>query len=288
MTDTTGSVVDTGNPQANTADTSTTTTATTPAWTAALENVELKGYAELKGWKDPAAAIESYRQLEKFQGVPPDRLAKIPEAEDKEGWAAFNKRLGWAPPDKPDDYALPVPEGMADTFAKVAQAKFHEFGVPKELGQKIAGWANEFTLAQMDADNKAINTAHEQDAVKLKSEWGANHDALVETAKRAVAEYMPKTGLQDADMDAIRDAIGTAKFNKLWAGVGSTMGEAAFVEGNTTVATGAMTPDAAKVRLQQLGQDKEWFQRKEAGGVKENNEYQLLRTIVANATLQSR
>lgn len=287
MTDVTGSVDATGNPQSTTAATTTTTATTTDTttapWYGAIENPELKGYAELKGWKDPAAAVQSYRELEKFQGVPPDRLLKLPEADDAEGWKAVNTKLGWAPPEKAEDYGLPVPEGMSDTFAKVAAAEFHKLGVPKDMAVKIAAFANAFTLSQMEADNTAITTQHNSDLAALKTEWGGNFDALVETGKRAIAEFMPKTGLTDADMDALRDTLGSAKFNKLWAGIGSTMGEAAFIDGSHVAAPGAMTPEAALVRRDQLVNDQEWGKRFRAGDVKAVNEWNAITTVLNHA-----
>lgn len=252
-------------------------------WYGGIENAELKGFAELKGWDSPEKAIESYRNLEKFQGVPADRLLKIPEAGDAEGMKAINEKFGWAPPAKPEDYALPVPEGMQDTFAKVAAAEFHKLGVPKDMAVKIAEFANSYTLSQMENDNNAINTQHNSELETLKKEWGANFDPLVETGKRAIAEYMPKTGLTDADMDALRDTLGTAKFNKLWAGIGSTMGEAAFVDGAANVAPGAMTPEAALVRRGQLTNDAEWFKRFQAGDVKAVNEWNAVTTVLNHA-----
>lgn len=288
MSDTNGSVDTTGNPQNTTADTTTTTTAvttdtTTTPWYGTIENPELKGFAELKGWKDPAAAIESYRNLEKLQGVPPERLLKIPEAGDAEGMKAINAKFGWAPPEKAEDYQLPVPEGMQDTFAKVAAAEFHKLGVPKEMAQKIAAFANNYTLSQMEADNTAIITQHNSELAALKTEWGSNFDPLVETGKRAIAEYMPKTGLTDADMDALRDTLGTAKFNKLWAGIGSTMGEAAFVDGGAQTAPGQMTPEAALVRRGQLTNDAEWFKRYQSGDVKAVNEWNAVTSVLNHA-----
>jgi len=252
-------------------------------WYGSVADAELKGFAELKGWDSPDKAIESYRNLEKFQGVPADRLLKIPEAGDVDGMKAINEKFGWAPPAKPEDYALPVPEGMQDTFAKVASAEFHKLGVPKDMAVKIAEFANAFTLTQMEAENTAINTQHNSELAALKTEWGANFDPLVETGKRAIAEYMPKTGLTDADMDALRDTLGTAKFNKLWAGIGSTMGEAAFVDGASVAAPGQMTPEAALVRRGQLTNDAEWFKRFQAGDMKAVNEWNAVTSVLNHA-----
>lgn len=292
MIDTTGSAT-AGTPGATTAagETGTTaattaTTTTTESWTAAFTNPDTKGFAELRGWKSPEQAVESFRNLEKLQGVPPEQLLKLPaSADDKAGWAEVHKRIGFAAPEKADDYGLSALEGFDPSFITGAQASLHKHGVPKDMAMAVMKEMGE----QLGALEKDFHTnrqaAFDSDLAKLKAEWGGNFDRLVETGKRAAAEYMPKTGLETADLDAIRDAIGQAKFNKLWAGIGSTMGEAAFHEGTTTTTPASMTPDAARVRLQQLGQDKEWFARYEKGDIKAKQEYANLRQIVANATL---
>lgn len=270
MTDTPGSAATDG-----TTTTNTTTTNEQP-WYSGVEDADLRGFAELKGWKDPGAALRSYRDLEKFQGVPPERLIKLPEADDKAAWGEVHKRLGFAPPEKAEEYGLDKLDGFDPAFVQAAQGVFHKHGLPKDMA--IAAMTDVGALlGQMQADAESQRTTeHNNEVTKLKTEWGDKYDGLVELGKRAISEYMPKSGLTDADMDAIRDVVGSAKFNKFWAGIGSTMGEAAFHEGGTTTTTGSLTPDGVNARIKALSQDREWFQRKEAGGVKENDEWNRL------------
>src|SRR4051812_22872278 len=104
MTDTTGSA-NAGNPDANasgtvdattTAATTTTTTAAANApWYGGVADAELRGFAELKGWKSPDDALVSYRNLEKLQGVPPERLLKLPEKADDPAWSEIHGKLGF-------------------------------------------------------------------------------------------------------------------------------------------------------------------------------------------------
>lgn len=256
---------------------------TPPAWYAGIEDADTRGYAELKGWKSPAEAITSYRNLEKFQGLPPERLAKVPDKDDAEGWKAFNQRFGWAAPAKPEDYALPVPEGFGREFADAMQAKFHGLNVPPELGRQIAAAANEFTLEKMRADEAAIDLEHQQDLTKLQSEWGGQFTQLQQLADRASAEVVKKGWLSDQQLEGMRDTLGTAAFMRLFANLGSQQGEARFIAGDAPPSPGSMTPEAAQARMRQLQGDSAWFQRYEAGGVKERQEYAALRHIIATA-----
>lgn len=257
-------------------------------WTSSLQNPEIKGFAELKGFKSPEAVVEAYRNLEKMQGVPAERLAKIPEQGDAAGWTDFNKRFGWDVPTDTKDYQLPVPEGMGADFSGEAAKWMQEAGIPKDKAKQLATRWNEYALNFAKTQDAAIAHEHSQDGIKLRQEWGANYDRLNQVANAAIAEFQPKTGLTNEQMEGIRDIIGSAQFMKFWAGIGSAMGEAKFVQGEGHPANGAMTPDAARVRLEQIGRDKEWFSRFEKGSVKEVQEYQRLRETVANATIQQR
>lgn len=258
---------------------------TTP-WFSTIEDADLRGFAELKKWGSPADAVKSYRELEKFQGLPPDRLAKVPDKDDAEGWKAFNTRFGWVAPADAKDYALPVPDGYKPEFANAMAGKFHELGVPKELGQKIAAAANEITLAQMQADDQALELEHQQDLTRLKTEWGGNFTQLQQLADRA-SDQVVKAGWLTADqMEGMRDVLGTATFMKLFANLGSQQGEAKFLQGDgsdPTAAVGALTPEAAKARLKQLTADQDWNKRFQAGDVRARQEYQQLRHVIAVA-----
>lgn len=258
---------------------------TTP-WFSTIEDTDLRGFAELKKWGTPADAVKSYRELEKFQGLPPDRLAKVPDKDDAEGWKAFNARFGWAAPDDPKDYALPVPDGYKPEFARAMSSKFHELGVPKELGQKIAAAANEITLAQIAADDQAIELEHQQDLTRLKTEWGGNFTQLQQLADRQSDQIVKAGWLKPEQVEGIRDVLGTAGFMKLMANLGSQQGEAKFIQGDgsdPTAALGTLTPEAARARLRQLTSDQDWNKRFQSGGVKEKQEYAQLRHVIAVA-----
>lgn len=253
-------------------------------WYAGVEDQEARGFAEVKGWKTPADAINSYRNLEKFHGLPPERLAKVPDQGDAEGWKAFNARFGWAAPEKPEDYALPVPEGFGREFADAMQAKFHELGVPPELGRKVAEAANAYQLDRIKLDEQAVEAEHQQDLAKLRAEWGGTFAENQQLADRASAQVVKQGWLNEQQVEGIRDVLGTAAFMRLFANLGSQQGEAKFLDGEGGGHNlGPMTPDAARVRMKALQGDAEWFKRFQAGGVKERQEYAHLRDVIARA-----
>ena len=97
-----------------------------------LEELD-RGYAQNKGWKAPADVLKSYREFEKFKGVPQERLLALPDKEDDaEGWAKVHARLGR--PEKPEDYALDT--GNPEHSAMIAKV-MHESGISKAAAAKI-------------------------------------------------------------------------------------------------------------------------------------------------------
>lgn len=278
---TTGSVDTTGNPSQTTTDT---TTAADAKWYSNVQDADLRGFAELKGWDSPDKALNSYRNLEKFQGLPPERLAKIPEQADAAGWAEFNKRFGWSAPEKAEDYGLKAPEGMPSELLGPLAEKLLGRKVPAEMAKGIVDDYYAIMAESMKGEDTRLDQANANETVQLKSEWGANYDQLAQLADRAQTEFGKKAGISDDHMALMREAMGPRAFNKLWAEIGSAVGEAKFVEGGSVAPT-AMTPEAAQARLNQLGQDREWFKRYEAGGIPERQEFSRLMAIKANAAI---
>lgn len=284
MSDNIGSGIPSGNPPAD-GGAGTPQAATPPEakWYSGIEDADTRGYAELKGWKDPGEAIKSYRNLEKLQGVPAERLAKIPEANDVEGWKAFNQKFGWAPPETADKYELPVPEGMKSDYADKMKGVFHELGMPADKAKALVEKSNAILAELGQVDEEALKTSNANDLSKLKAEWGGNFDELHQLADRARQEILPASGLTSEQLDLMEDLMGPAAMIRLFAAFGQKGGEAKFTAGGRDTSVGPMTPEAARARVQQLGQDREWFGRFEKGGVPERQEWQRLQETIARA-----
>ncbi len=285
MSENNGSV-DTGNPAGQAAAGDNGAAGGNAPWYASIESPETRGFAELKGWKDPSAAIESYRNLEKLTGLPPESLIRIPEEGDTEGWKAVHARVGWGAPDSPDKYELPVPEGTRTDYADRMKSVFHELGIPAEKAKALVEKSNAILGEFGEADEASLKQSNEDALVKLKSDWGANFDELSQLADRARKEILPNSGLTSDQLDLMEDLMGPATMIRLFAAFGQKAGEAKLVAGGGDSNNGPMSPEAAQARLDQLGQDKEWGKRFFAGGVTEQQEFKRLQMIVANATLQ--
>ncbi len=188
---------------------------------------EHKEFVTTKGWKSPADVITSTMNLEKLLGA--DRAGRtvvLPKDEtDVEGMKAFRAKLGV--PDAPDAYELPLPDGDGGEFAKTAAQWFHEAGIPKAAGQKIAAQWNEHFSKMVEEQQAQAQASSRAELESLKSEWGKDFDKNSEYARR----FLRAAGWDDAKMSKYEQAFGTAQMLKDFHAWGSKTAEAAFVGG---------------------------------------------------------
>lgn len=239
------------------------------SWLDGITDPELRGYAEVKGWKDPLAVLDGYRNLEKLVGLEKLPMPKGPD--DAEGLARVYDALGR--PKSADEYKLPVPEGAPTEFATAASKVFHEAGLSAAQATKVAEWYNGQVQAQVAAQTEAFQRQTEQQLAALRTEWGAAFEQQVEIGRRAVREF----GLGE-QLGSLEQALGTAGLLKLMTTLGAKLGEDTFEAGQGG-AGGAMTPAAAQARIAALKADPDWSARYLKGGAAERAELEKLMTF---------
>lgn len=252
-------------------------------WYSGVQNEELRGKAELKGWKSPDDALASYFNLESKLGAPPDRLLKLPEKPDDPAWSEIHKKLGFAAPEKPEEYELSVPEGFDESYSKAVAAKAKELGIPKHMLKGLAEFNNEFVKSALDASEKAQKQAHDSALAKLRADWGNTYEQSMALAQRAEEQVMAEVGLSAEAADAWRGADPEGYY-KLLAYMGSKMGEHRRVDGSAgTESVGAMSPEAARAKLKMLMGDRDWFKRWDSGDVTARAEWKRLNDTIRDS-----
>ncbi|TXG77639.1 hypothetical protein E6Q11_02600 [Candidatus Dojkabacteria bacterium] len=236
-------------------------------WVASLPE-NLRGYAQLKQFKDPSAVVDAYQNLEKLHGVPRERLLKLPEKPDAPEWNDVYGKLGR--PEKADDYKIDIPKEHGDeNFAKWAKGAFHELGLSKTQAEKLAGKWNEYMTNGAQQSKQQMAMQGEQQLKALEQEWGAAYDTKLTEAYVA----MEKLGVVDA-IAAIPDAAARAKAFRAFAEVGSKLGEAEFHTGGKNSSFGnVLTPAAARAKIAQLGNDQEFTTKYLNGDMKAVEEF---------------
>lgn len=162
--------------------------------------------------------------------APAEPELKVPGKDaTPEQWAEFYKAVG--KPETADEYDLVVPEGDDGAFAKEVAPLLHKANLTKEQARVLSeGWeemriaANAKIAEQQAAAEKARDAQNQKDDADLKNEWGQNHTANMELAKRAVMQFLPKEKAADV-LDALEGSIGYAQTIKFLHSIGKSLGE---------------------------------------------------------------
>lgn len=232
-----------------------------------------------KKWEKPEQAVESYANLEKLLGG--DKIA-LPKDADDPAWSGVWKKLGAL--DKPEEYAglvKPVegaPEldegfvGAMSTLAQKANLTPAQWKTMVEGYQALsAAAASEEGGAEAEAQ-----AALERDVTALRAKLGKDYDAYIADAQRAglAVKMTPE------ESAAMVEAFGFARATEIMNGLGSKFGkEAGFIEGKGP--QGQMTPEMARARISELGNDPVWRKSYLEGDSGKKAEMESLQKIAA-------
>ena len=217
-------------------------------WTAAFDE-DTNAYVSNKGWKEPQDLLMSYRNLEKFAGGAKNLLELPPENATPEQLDAFYSKLGR--PADPNEYGLKAPDGGDPAMVEWFKGTAHKLGLSAKQAQSLftefngmSGSMQEKLQSQMAQESeKAIGT--------LKQEWGQAYDQMIGAGRRAATAL----GYDAGRLSAIEDKLGTAEMLRLFATLGSKMGEDSFA-GERSEGGFGVTPASAKQQIADLKLDK--------------------------------
>lgn len=221
-------------------------------WNAGFDE-DTNAFIQNKGWKSPADILNSYRNLEKFAGGSKN-LLEMPGADaDEEALNNFYTKLGR--PESPDKYGIQPPEGadgeLVDWFKNTA----HKVGLTdKQAASLFEDW-NNMSTKKMQAIEAAQREQSEKDIGELKKEWGQAYNQQIDAGKKAVAAL----GYDENSLNALESKMGTADMLRLFATLGSKMGEDSFVGGERSGQSFGVTPAAARQQIADLKMDKNFM-----------------------------
>lgn len=222
------------------------------AWNAGFDE-ETSAYVQNKGWQSPADILSSYRNLEKFAGGSKN-LIELPGVDaDEAALNNFFNKLGR--PEAPDKYGLKAPEGADPELVNWFKANAHKAGLTEKQAASLFDAWNGMSSERMQAMQQQMREQSEREITELKKEWGQGYDAQIDAGRRAAAAL----GYDEAKLGAIEDKLGTAEMLRLFATLGSKMGEDSFEGGERTGASFGLTPAAAKQQIADLKMDKNFM-----------------------------
>ena len=136
----------------------------------------------------------------------------------------------------------------------------HKLGVTTRQAQGLAEWFNTLKAESAKAESEAFGAKTEADYKALQTEWGAAAKQNEGLARRAVAKFGQKAGLDSDGLERLERAIGTGPMLKLFSEIGASFAEGTFV-GSDAPAGGALTPAQAQNKIAAKFTDQEFMAR---------------------------
>lgn len=179
-----------------------------------------------KKYADLDATVNAFRELE-GRFLAGDKIVVPKEGDAPEVVEAYHKAIGR--PDIADDYEVTAPEGQELDQGLVDKMREVAFGagVPKAAFEAMVQGFNEYGADLLEGQSDAALAAKQQGAAELRKEWGADFDAKVASANKAMAALEI-----DGDyVSRIEAGLGTADTMKLLEKIGRGVGEDALLGG---------------------------------------------------------
>lgn len=247
-------------------------------WYAGVQDEGLRGFAELKGWKEPGDALKSYKELETFVGAPKERLIKLPSG--NEAWDDVWAKLGR--PAKAEDYGLKI-EGAEEKDLSVMAQQMHKLGLSKAQATEFAKWMGEAAKAGAES-SAAAKAAEEKAAIERKTQefesykaergdkWGEEY-ALAQRAFKFA-------GGSEDELVKLEDALGIRRTLELFTRLGAGFREDGLAGNPGPVAT---TSASAKAQIASLQNDSDFTKRLIEGDVTAMQKWQSLINLAAQS-----
>lgn len=250
-------------------------------------DAETRGAIANHGWDKKAPfeafseAFKSFREAEKFTGVPKDQIARIPkDVADEAGWKALHTRLGV--PEKPEEYDfkdVKFADGseLDPQFVGAMAPALQAAGVPKDRAPDVVKAVVKFmegATASEDAETQATLAKGRDEIAKS---WGGNKEANAFIVKQAVI----KLGLPEAVVDSLEKSAGYAPTMQALLKIGQMMGEDKFIASPAPGGGGSvMTREQAVSRLGDLKRDPSWVKKVNTGDAIANREFNDLTQMI--------
>tara|TARA_R110000751_G_scaffold2075_7_gene11219 strand:+ start:5120 stop:5989 length:870 start_codon:yes stop_codon:yes gene_type:complete len=259
MTEDTGSV-DAGNPAEAPAEAPVAAPVAAPQapapWIDSVADADTRTWAESKGLQNGSFenVLGSYRNLEKMMGAEKagNTVTLLGDDATPEQMGEYYSKLGR--PDDASGYNFTPPEGESADFSNWASGVFHKAGLSAAQASMIQGEWDSYVGASKQGEADATHAQNVDASAQLKKDWGAAYDQNM----MQLDNFATQLGMSDNHLVSLRDAMGGAGAAQFIHSLGQRMGEDTVDTGEALVG-GALTPDQARVALQDLNMNDEFM-----------------------------
>src|SRR5262245_32447986 len=239
-----------------------------------------KGY-DLSDPKNVAiAASKGYLEAEKFIGVPPHRLLKLPEnVADEVGWSNVWQRLG-APAEKTgyDFSQVKFADGtdLDAGFTDMMRDTAHSLHLPTSAAVAVAKNIIDFMQRQDHAEGEQLAGKLAEEKAQLNKDWGNSYEVNRQTAAQGAA----KLGVKAEEVAALEKVVGYSRVMEMFRKVGAGTTEDAFINGNQG-GQSLTTAQTAQNRLNELMANPVWCQKLSSNDPVTLQEFHQLTRVIA-------
>lgn len=223
-------------------------TAQPESWSSGFDEAT-QAYVKNKGWDSPDKVLESYRNLERFQGGAKNVLEIPGEDADETALSDFYNKLGR--PDTPDQYGI---EGDEE-FSKAA----YELGLSKNQAASLYEKLSEKSASDLKAYEEQVDQENAAALDTLKQQWGRDYDKNVLAGQKAAHAL----GYGEEALLELETGMGTQAMMELFSKVGSMMSEPDFITGQA--GDFSQSEHSARQELEALKMDSKWMDEYLAG-----------------------
>lgn len=215
---------------------------------------DMEAFIQNKGWDEPQKAVNAYQNLEKMLGNR-NNLLSVPEEGDTDAWGELYTKLGR--PEAADKYEFQAPEGMEidNDLENWFKENAFEAGLSGQQAQNLYNSWNEMQVKMYEQSQADINAQANIEMDQLKREWGQAFDEKNDIASKTGAKF----GVNEQEVDALKEVLGAGRTLKLFADIGEGLGEHGYVDGGGNNFT--MTPAQAKDQIFNLKNDIQFMEK---------------------------
>lgn len=215
--------------------------------------------------------IKGWSGAEKFLGVPPDQIVRLPKDGDDKALDAVYSRLGR--PADANGYDIKFPEGFNEASTGPLKSMFHKHGLNTKQAAGLVADLVAIETAEVQKANDTTANKRSGEESTLKSEWGAAYEKNSKVVEGVAQQF----GMTKEQLSALSNTMGPAAAAKMLHKIGEALGEDKFVGGGGSSSFGGVkSPAAAAVEIQTLMNDQDFVTKLKAGNAEANARWTLL------------
>jgi len=241
-------------------------------------SIEDRAYIENKGWKDPAAILNSYKHAVQRIGGDPTDAIQVPDWDNEEQVSEFRAKIGV--PQEASGYPeleVQTADGQAMPLDEVNRIA-HQIGLTPAQRAQLAMITSQLIDSERSHSEAQFAAQVAQESKEVMAEYGKTPKEFDAMVKRGIQAL----GFTQDDSRQLTQAIGVKKAVKILSTVAAATTEKAVVnDGDSLGSMGQMSQEVARKRRSLLIKDDNFRKRMFDGDVQAIEEWNKIQEAAA-------